>query len=212
MKKCNSNNFLKKITLKVVIFLGLLVSSLFINLVKVQAEEKEYQISSVNIQAELKTDGSMEVTETRTYNFTGDFRFAYQRINLKPDQKTDPGRSESYRVRIKSLCDEKTCYKFVEPNKIDLTERRNNQPGTYTVIYNNDEVYIQWHYATVNGSKVFKLNYLVDNAVTLHEDVAELYWQFVGSEWEVAQKNITVDLNLPDGISGDDIEAWGHGE
>src|SRR6185369_1077386 len=57
----------------------------------------------------------------------------------------------------------------------------------------------------------FTLKYTVDNAITLQRDTAELYWQWIGDEWEQSQSNIHVTVNLPAGIPDQDIQAWAHG-
>ena len=195
-------------------FSSLLISLLFFGQIQpVFAEEtKEYSIQGTDIQAEVSPSGSMDVIEQRVYSFTGDYRFAYQRIEKNPDQKTAPGRVEPYQIRIKGICEKDYCYRFVYPSEVNMTDRRANTPGTYTVIQDNNEVYVQWHFKAINEAKIFTIQYVVDNAVTLHSDIAEIYWQFIGNKWEVPQKYVTVNVNLPYGINDKDIVAWGHGE
>jgi len=65
----------------------LLILAMFLGVNKVQA--KSYTIAPVNIRAEVRRDGSMLVEERRTFNFSGDFTFAYQYINKK-GRETSP--------------------------------------------------------------------------------------------------------------------------
>lgn len=158
--------------------------------------DRSYSIQSVNIDANVRTDGSMEVVEQRLYNFDGDFKFAYHVIEKNPDQSTDPGRTEPYQIRVKNVCDEVQCYRFIDPTKVDFENRRANPPDTFTAFQNKNEVYIQWHYSAEDEKKTFTVNYLVDNAITLHSDIAELYWQFVGKEWDLSQRNVFVNIEM----------------
>ena len=54
-------------------------SLLFILLIQfVFPRGEKYSITNVSIIGELQSDGSMLVTEERTYRFKGKFKFAYQ--------------------------------------------------------------------------------------------------------------------------------------
>ena len=46
---------------------------------------KEYEITDVQILAQLNTDGSMDVSESRTYRFKDSFTFAF--INLSKSKE-----------------------------------------------------------------------------------------------------------------------------
>ena len=54
------------------------------------AEDKEYFITEVRIDAELAEDGSMMVNESRTFKFSGKFSYLYRFFPLDgPVQFTD---------------------------------------------------------------------------------------------------------------------------
>src|SRR5690606_41433623 len=40
-------------------------------------------------------------------------------------------------------------------------------------------------------------------------DAAELYWQFIGDDWDIPADHVRVELTLPAGAG--DVRAWGHG-
>ena len=173
----------------------ILLLGLFFNIPQVQA--KSYTISPVNITETVLKDGSMKVEETRTFNFEGNFTFAYQYIN-KHGQRTEP-----YILSNFKICDELTCFK---QSSIDT-----NIPNTFFLREESNRYYFKWFYSASNQSKTFKLSYDVTNAVTLQSDTAEIYWQAIGKDWEIEQKNITVKFLLPMGIDGSKIQAWAHG-
>jgi len=205
---CNSSRTWWSFFFKLIVITG--IFSIFFTRFTTQIEAKEYSINSLLIEAIIRPDGSMEVTEKRLYDFRDDFAFAYQYLYHHPDQALAPHRSEPYEIRIKSICDELKCYAFLPYDQVDIDNRRNNPAGTFTVLQETQKTYFQWHFKAIFEQKTFTLNYVVDNAITLHEDTAELYWQFIGDEWEVSHSNILITVILPEGIDGEQISAWMH--
>lgn len=158
---------------------------------------KSYQIDEVKIRAEVNRNGSMDVEETRTYSFDGSFSFAYQTIERQGERK------EKYNLSNLEICDEAGCYGRIWNDE--------NLPRRFYLVEKEDEYYIKWFYRASNTTKQFKLKYRVDNAVTIRDDVAELYWQLVGDKWEIGQKNISAEIYWPEGIGDEEIKAWAHG-
>ena len=63
------------------------------------------------------------------------------------------------------------------------------------------------------ATKKYKISYKVNDAIAKYQDYAELYWQFVGSDFEVSAGNVTGTITLPqNATSKDDIKVWGHTE
>jgi len=169
---------------------------------RVMAAEKSYRIDNVNIGATVNSDGSMNVVENREYDFTGSYTFAYQYINRTGQ------RGEKYNLSDFKICDEKWCYlKLKEVGNSDTTKPINN----FYVVEEPNRYYIKWFYTVNSIGKNFKLSYRVDNAVTLHQDIAEIYWKWIGGDWELSQNNVNVKVDLPKNIDGKEIQAWGHG-
>lgn len=163
------------------------------------ATTKDYSITNVTINNTVNTDGSMNVIESRTYNFDGSFSYAYQSIN-----KTN-SKLKSYSIKDFTLCDELTCYKPV--SSTDTTFPSN----TFYVEENINRYYIKWFFKANNQNKTFTLKYKVEDVVTLHTDTAEIYWQSIGNETSKSQSNIMVKYFLPNGIDGTQVKAYGHG-
>lgn len=173
---------------------------LFLGVVPVNAADtKDYSITNVTINNTVNTDGSMDVVESRTYNFDGSFSFAYQTIN-KSSSKPN-----SYSVKDFTLCDEITCYKSAPST--DQTLPLN----TFYVDENDSRYYIKWFFKANNQNKTFTLKYKVQNVVTLQTDIAEIYWKSIGDETSKSQTNIMVKYFLPNGVDGAQIKAYGHG-
>ena len=73
---CNSSRTWWSFFFKLIVITG--IFSIFFTRFTTQIEAKEYSINSLLIEAIIRPDGSMEVTEKRLYDFRDDFAFAYQ--------------------------------------------------------------------------------------------------------------------------------------
>ncbi len=155
---------------------------------------RQYSFPRLQIEAEIFPDGSMEVTEHRTAEFSGTFRGMNQWIyTTGPTELVDVSVSEG-----------DTPYQL-NPRAVE------GPPGTFFVEQRADSVFIDWSFLVTDETRTFTLNYRLLNVVTVHEDVAELNHQFVGDEWERATDEVSVRLLLPGGAERDQVRAWGHG-
>lgn len=80
---------------------------------------------------------------------------------------------------------------------------------------NEDKFEIAWGVGLDNSSdtRKYKIEYKIENAVTIYNDCAELYWQIIGNEFAIPIENVTGKILLPLGnISKEDIKVWGHTE
>ena len=72
---------------------------------------------------------------------------------------------------------------------------------------------IAWGVGLDNSSETntYKISYTVVDAITKYNDCAELYWQFLGSDFEVDARKITGTIKLPSKAnSKENIRVWGH--
>src|SRR5690606_35773295 len=134
-------------------------------------------------------DGSMLVTERRTFHFRGSYSWWEQWIP----------HGDGYQIEILSMG---------EPGQ-EYQVAVGGLPGTYLVRTLADRTEVRWHYAAADEQRTFVLRYLVRDAVAVHNDAAELYWQFIGDDWDIPADHVRVELTLPAGAG--DVRAWGHG-
>lgn len=152
---------------------------------------KDFSFPEVNIDARVLPDGSMEVLERRSYGFSGEFHWASWWIP-SPRRQT---------VKILSLA---------EPSK-SYAEGQSESPGTYQVSRGQDRVDVKWFYSAKDEVRTFEIRYLVENAVTVYDDGAELYWKFIGDGWDKKADKVEVTVRLPDGTTRSATKAWAHG-
>jgi len=156
---------------------------------------RQLEILSVDISAEILPSGDMQVVETRTIEFQGQFRGADRKFYFSG----------------------LPIYSDIAVREDDLYYRPVDQfptsePGTYSIkVYGNNYFIVDWSFNAFNEKRTFILEYTVVDAVLVHNDAAELYYQFIGDEWDYPSAETLVTLNLPPGAAADDIRAWGHG-
>ena len=108
----------------------------------------------------------------------------------------------------------------VDNNEIPLTQVYEEQyhvdSGCYYAlpIENGEKFEIAWNVGLDNSSetRTYKLYYTIRDAVKIYNDCTELYWQFLGTDNEIAGKNITGTINLPRSVSNiEKLRVWAHG-
>ncbi|MGZ4105446.1 MAG: DUF2207 domain-containing protein, partial [Actinomycetota bacterium] len=156
------------------------------------ASAKSYHFSNVDIAIAVRADGSFTVRETRTFAFSGTYHFAF--IDIPQG---------SYRIDGVGVSENGGAYRQVESEGAQT-------PGTF-VFSDSGEYEIRWFYAQTDGSRTFTISYVVHDAIVRYDDVAELYWKFVGDQWDVGTDEARATVTLPAGATRDQVKAWGHG-
>ncbi len=179
-----------------IFFLILFLGGILLAFPLLADDSRRYEFEKLNITAEVLVDGSILVTEERTVDFQeGEFHGLYQWI------KTERG----------LVIDEIVVEEKGQPYEFNPGSTY-GPAGTYLAQKEADQIYIDWSFdATAPQLRTFVLKYRVLNAVKLYSDVAELYYQFIGDEWEKPVQQVSVNLLLPAGAQKSEIRAWGHG-
>jgi len=72
--------------------------------------------------------------------------------------------------------------------------------------------YAKWGYRANDEAKTFLIKYRGINAVKKYQDVAELYWKVIGSDWQIGHHNVDITVHLPQMVSDkSEILVYGHG-
>jgi uncharacterized membrane protein len=153
--------------------------------------QKHYSIDEIKIDAKIASDGSLLISERRSYIFRGSFGWADYKLPLK----------KLGRVTDFSLSEGSMNY---EPMPGD-------NPGTYQIHQTNDEFYVKWYYQAQDETRIFKLQYRVEDAVNVYQDVAEFYFKFVGENTETKIGSVDVTIKLPEHADTSQVRAWAHG-
>ena len=91
--------------------------------------KKRYYIKNVEIVGELNSNGSMDVTEKRTYSFKGRFKYAYQKFKKNNNIIYDNF----------SVSEGPNNYYFSKDKDID----------TYQILEEDDNIEIRWYFKAI---------------------------------------------------------------
>ncbi len=115
----------------------------------------------------INPDASIEAEENISFNFSGSFSYACRDI---PEGQWNL-------------------------SNVSVTE--NNLPVPFTAFPHNGGTRIRWNYSALNEKRSFKISYRLENAVTSHDDVPELYWKVWGEGWGVRAQEVYGWIELP---------------
>lgn len=155
------------------------------------AKGKSYKVLDVDIEAQVQADGSLNISEHRTYKFRGRFKYAYRTFSLQGGidytgfQVREGG--QSYRL--------------------DDSE----DPGTYQVRHKDQEIEVRWFYRARNEELRFTIDYQVLNLIQRHNDAALLHYQFLGEEFKKSSEHVRIEVSPPEPIFAGQVQAWPHG-
>lgn len=201
-----------KISIKTILFI-LVFTALIIFTNKVQA--KSYEIKNMDIQATVEKNGSVSIKQEMTYKFNGEYNGIYIDI---PDQVNDI-EYDTYRVQT-TLKDSLYNASNVIINKVLIENREaakvfsayNGDNNVYVESAANNMRRIKIYSPSVNTEKKFTLEYTLTNLCVKHNDIGELYYNFIGGGWETTIGNLNIDIYLPNNESSKkELYVFGHG-
>lgn len=184
---------------------------------KVQA--KSYTVENMDIQAIVQKDGSVEVSQTITYNFNGEYNGIFIDIPYKlEDEEYDKHRNQSSGLNdslynndgvdiigVTQILKDKT----IEYKKVNNAS--NGSARIYQVIPNDGIYRIKVYSPSTNQLKTFNIKYTLKNLCVKHLDIGELYYNFIGGGWETIIKQLNIDVHLPNNNTNNNLYVYAHG-
>lgn len=176
----------------------------------VNALEADYTVDGLYINADVTTDGDMLVKEqiVLTGDFNGYIRDLYYKGNYTLYDASN--------ITIKRVCDlsknKMGIFDNIDPSLRCFKEDRYAVSGNsylYQKIMGNDYISLKMFNYTDGGTKIFYIEYLLSDVVVVHNDVAELYWTFIGKNFDDDIEDVKIVINLPG--KSTDLKAWAHG-
>lgn len=204
---------MKKNIKQLVLFVIILIAIIFI---QNKVEAKSYYIKNMDIQANININGSVDIEQTLTYNFNGEYNGIYITVPYKvtdneykdiiKNNRINDNLYTGSEVNVESVSEitEKT------ENSYSLaTKATNGDNGVYTTTKESKLFKIKVYSPSSNELKTFKIKYNIKDLCVKHNDIGELYYNFIGGEWECSIKNLNIDIYIP--YNKSEIKVWGHG-
>ena len=185
------------------ILIGFIITITLI-LLNATSSEASLHLKNLDFTAQINEDGSMDVVETWDINIS-DTNTLYK--TFKIDKTKYSGISNIFVQDITSGTNKNF-------KKSDIWKYHLDKGHYFGGINNNNEYEIAWGVSIdTTTRKQYLIRYTVKDVIKKYNDCAELYWQFVGSEFEISADSITGIIKLPNKVSDkDELKVWGHTE
>ncbi|MEE8374793.1 MAG: DUF2207 domain-containing protein [Acidimicrobiia bacterium] len=176
--------------------LRLLIVTVLVVVPATAAVAKSFWIANADVTVVVNDDGSLQVTEWLTFDFSGDFSGAYRDIRLRPGEA----------ITVVSVGDAGGTYQAGGCTELGCF----SPAGTYGVEQHRDFVRVVWHHDSHNEKRTFKLVYQMVGLATVYDDVVDVNIRVWGDQWAVGLDRLAVGMEIPDGAQGGDVLVWGH--
>ncbi|MCI8273792.1 MAG: DUF2207 domain-containing protein [Clostridia bacterium] len=185
---------------KVIITFIFAIIMLFLFSIKSEASLK---LNELNFDVQLNDNGSMNVIET------WDIKISDTNTLFKTFKKDSSKYIGIENVTVKEI----TSSMNKNFRKISQEMYHVTKDHYYALTNSKGLFEIAWGVGLDNSSatRKYQISYTVTGALAKYNDYAELYWQFVGNDFEIDANKITGTILLPGNAeSKDDIKVWGH--
>ena len=183
---------------KILIFFIISFAILFIGTTKSEATLK---LKNLDFDVQINSDSSMDVKETWNIQIsdTNTLFKTFKKDNEKYTEITD--------VKVKDVTNRK------EFAKINREMYHVTKDCYYALTNSSGQFEIAWGVGLDDNSdtRTYEISYTVKDAIKKYNDYSELYWQFIGDEFEIKANKIKGTILLPKKASNkEDIRVWGH--
>ena len=191
------------------------LACVFVALAPSQAHAKSYTMPKVDIQAQVETDGTLQVTEQRTFDFDGTYTAVWWTFDGLPSNAS----LKINGVRMANVDADGAVvgdWTTLPSEAFVLSWRDSGGPGTDSYSFDAPKNSAYVFFDVTDERRIIELDYAVENGAQAYSDVGEVYWKYIGSQWEEDSDNVTMTLALPvpqgtEVKPGENVRAWGHG-
>lgn len=189
---------------KLIFLVFLFALFIFLSNIKSNASSDLF-LNNLNFDVNINTDGSMDVTETWNINVE-DTNTLFKTFKTDRTKYSDISNVEV----VETTNGINTSFKEINTIMYHVTKN-----CYYGKINSDGNFEIAWGVGMDNssGNRKYQISYTVEDAIAKYNDYAELYWQFVGADFEVDARTVSGTITLPqNAVSKDKIKVWGHTE
>jgi len=146
---------------------------------------RSYRIDSLGISSTISRDGTVSIRETRTYNFSGSYSFAYLRLEKKLFK-------EVYDIRV------------FEGDK-EYNHANSEEEHTFQIDDRKKSIRVKWFYQATDTKKVFTVSYRLRGALRIGEEDTQFHWTYLGKGWKVRTRTMTVEQSFERELYEEDV-------
>ena len=181
-----------------------------------------YNIDQYNINATIMDNGNIHVEEYIKYDFTEkvnglyrDVLYNYQFYNQKNDMNPTSSRYQASDVNSvlvyisdKSFSDMNLC---TQDNEENLVNGDNLKYSVQSLINNGYVKRIKLYKPSTTGDVLYvKYEYDVVDSAVKYNDASEIYWNFVGKDWNTNLNNFSLNIYWNKLINKDNVRIYPH--
>ncbi len=190
--------------------------------------EVDYDITDYYISSEIEIAGGIKIKELIVLDgsFNGYQRDIVYKNSSLPQWKAGDINFEKSSIYGGSSLENLKVATFKVSDNVDFKTMQNinsnsfaeevtsaslGDKNVYTIEKTADGENVKMFSPTSNGKVAFYLEYVITNAVVMHNDVAELYYPYVGDKFSDPIDNVKVQVILPYADTSDNFRIWAHG-
>lgn len=201
---------MKKIVIYMIFIFAIIIG------IQTHVEADSYKIEDMDIQATINQDGSADIIQKLTYDFNGTYNGIYIDIpyEIKDKEKEDSIKTDKLddslytgsNIEIENI----TSNDYgIENSYKEVRYATNGDENVYTAEKKEGIYRIKVFSPTQNSKKTFILEYNIEDLAVQHNDVGELYYNFIGGKWQCEIEKLNIDIFLPENEG--QLYIWGHG-
>lgn len=165
-------------------------------------EITETTLNEMKIDVNIRANRDVEVTETWNISIH-DVNTLFKTFKL--DNSKYEGISN---VRVIEIMEDGRTKEFT---LIDTEMYHVTKDCYYGLVNSNGEFEIAWGIDTKNKTKTYKISYTIRKPIKIYNDCAELYWNFISSDFSIPITKIEGKINIETLINNiDEVKVWGH--
>ena len=185
----------------------------------------DYDVEHLLVDANILEDGDLRIKELIVLDgsFNGyerilsyrNTRLTYhQPINFSQDAIYNAKGIKDVVIKAKKITNEVSYDTFNE--NFELLKRAYYQEDVLNKEYlessNQEGKTYRMYYRGEEEAVAFLIEYTIDDALVLHQDIAELYWTFIGDTSNEEIEDLQIRVNLPKEDTSENFYFWVHGD
>jgi uncharacterized membrane protein len=169
----------------IILLLGLFVLNVQAQTEEISGERIDNFVGKININA----DASIDITEKIYYNFDTLERHGIYR-DIPVEYKARGG---NYKLIISDIS-------VTDESGRAYTYKKSKDGSNVRIKIGDADKY-------VTGQKTYIIHYKIKRAINYFDDHDELYWNFIGSDWDVTIHKASVSVILPSTVAADELQS-----